>query len=115
VQQEAATARIGEVDAALFAIAVVEAFTNVFRHGDGLLDGAPVELLLRRTARKLVVELVYLGDAFQPPDRIPDTNFQDYPEGGFGLTIIASACERVEYQHNHGVNTTRLSCRIDAN
>lgn len=93
----------------LLEVACVEAFTNIVRHGEGLLDGAPVELVARREAGRLVIELVHLGEAFTPPVDLPDTDFGVFPEGGFGLEIIRGASDGVEYLHSNGVNTMRMT------
>lgn len=96
----------------LLEVACVEAFTNIVRHGEGLLEGAPVELLARREAGQLVIELVHLGDAFTPPVDPPDTDFGVFPEGGFGLEIIRGASDGVEYLHTSGVSTIRMTKRL---
>lgn len=93
----------------LFTLAVVEAFTNIVRHTRGLLPQAPIEVLVRRRSDALEVELVHIGEPFAPPQHDVQTNFEEYPEGGFGLTIIRKACDRVEYLHHDGVSTVRLS------
>ncbi|WP_295529044.1 PAS domain S-box protein [uncultured Pseudacidovorax sp.] len=93
----------------LFTLAVVEAFTNIVRHTRGLLPQAPIEVLVRRRSDALEVELVHIGEPFAPPQHDVQTNFEDYPEGGFGLTIIRKASDRVEYLHHDGVSTVRLS------
>lgn len=96
----------------LLEVACVEAFTNIVRHGEGLLEGAPVELVARREAGQLVIELVHLGDAFTPPPDPPDTDFGAFPEGGFGLEIIRGASDGVEYLHTSGVSTMRMTKRL---
>ncbi len=97
-----------EVEGGIFTVAVVEAFTNIFRHGQGLVEGAPIEILLSRATHEVVVELVYVGERFEPPQEIAPTDFGEYPEGGFGLTIIQKACDQVDYGHSAGVNTIRM-------
>ena len=114
VRKTTSAARLGEVDAGLFEVAVIEAFTNIFRHGVGLFDGAPVEVTVQCSATELFVELAYIGEPYDPPAEISETNFDEYPEGGFGLTIINRACDRVDYGHRCGVNTMRMSRWIDA-
>jgi len=96
----------------LLEVACVEAFTNIVRHGQGLLEGAPVELLARRAGGALVIELVHLGDAFAPPEDVAETEFGDFPEGGFGLEIIRGASDGVEYLHESGVSTVRMTKRL---
>jgi hypothetical protein len=59
-----------------------------------------------------VLELVHLGAAYTPPQEAEATDFGVYPEGGFGLQIIHGASDRVQYLHDEGVNTTRMSKRL---
>ncbi|WP_295536132.1 PAS domain S-box protein [uncultured Pseudacidovorax sp.] len=113
VEQGLAEAGARGVAADLFTVAVVEAFTNIVRHSRGLLPQAPVEALVQRRSGALVVELVYIGEPYTPPAQPPITQFDDYPEGGFGLTIIRKACDRVDHLHHDGVNTVRLAHWLD--
>ena len=108
LEREVMLSGIDESEGGLFVVAVIEAFTNVCRHARGLVDGAPVEVQTRRTTREWVVELTYVGDAYEPPETLALTSFDEYPEGGFGLAIIARACDQCDYLHHAGVNTTRL-------
>jgi phosphoserine phosphatase RsbU/P len=112
VARHARAAGLEEGACCLLEVASVEVFTNVVRHGKGLLDGAPLELLVRREAGCVVIELVHLGDAFTPPVYIPEADFGIFPEGGFGLQIIRGGCDQAEYLHNGGVTTIRLIKRL---
>jgi sigma-B regulation protein RsbU (phosphoserine phosphatase) len=104
----AVEAGMAETVAGLFTVACVEAFTNVVRHATGREPDMPIELVVTRKETELHVEFIYLGDAFEPPAEIAETCFDDYPEGGFGLSIIRQASDRVDYEHRDGVNTVRL-------
>ena len=110
----AQTLRAGleETACSLLEVACVEAFTNVVRHGQGLLAGAPLELIAQIHPEVLLLELVYLGDSYMPPEDPPATDFDLFPEGGFGLEIIRGASDAVEYLHDDGVNTLRLFKRL---
>ena len=105
-------AGLDEIACSLLEVACVEAFTNVVRHGKGLLEGAPLELMAQIHPEALLLELVYLGDSYMPPEDPPDTDFDLFPEGGFGLEIIRGASDAVEYLHDDGVNTLRLFKRL---
>ncbi|MBU1358523.1 MAG: PAS domain S-box protein [Gammaproteobacteria bacterium] len=109
VEDEALASGMGAAERGLFAVAVIEVFTNIYRHGRGLFEQAPVEAIVHRTAEAFEVELVHLGEAFTPPADPSHTAFEEYPDGGFGLTIIRKACDRVDYEHAHGVSTVRLT------
>lgn len=103
---------LSEEAGSLLAVAVVEAFTNVVRHAIGLPDQAPVELVARQRQNVLVFELIHIGEEFIPPADPPDTDFSLYPEGGFGLEIIHGASDAVEYLHQEGVNTLRMTKQL---
>jgi len=82
--------------------------TNIVRHAQGLLDDAPMELIGEISADWLIVEAKYIGDCFAPPKFIPETDFDNLHEGGFGLGIIQQVADQVQYCHDDGVNTVRL-------
>lgn len=113
VLQQASQAGVSEADAAMLEVASVEVFTNIVRHGTGLLAGAPVELVVRHGADEFMLDIIHLGDAFVPPQEQAETDFGVFPEGGFGLIIIHNACDRVEYLHKQGVNTVRMTRQLD--
>jgi PAS domain S-box-containing protein len=113
VKLQALQAGMSEVEAGIFEVASVEVFTNVIRHAKGMLAGAPMELVACAAPGEFVLEVIHLGDAFTPPEELTDTNFDVFPEGGFGLTIIRNSCDRVEYLHHQGVNTVRMTRYIE--
>ena len=113
VAAQAFHAGLPEQDSAIFVVASVEVFTNIIRHAKGLLPGAPVELIVRATPQEFVLEVVHLGDAFTPPEEPKEADLSSFPEGGFGLTIIRSSCDRVEFLHHAGVNTVRMTRRME--
>lgn len=104
---------LSEHDVAMIEVAGVEVFTNIVRHAKGLLAGAPVELIARSTAHEFVLDIIHLGDEFIPSEIQSETDFSAFPEGGFGLTIIRNACDRVDYLHYKGVNTVRMIHHLD--
>ena len=108
VAGQAVAAGLDEAAAGLLVVAGVEAFTNVVRHATGGIEGAPLELVARTTAGRFILELVYPGDPYEHEGPPPETDFSDFPEGGFGITIIHGASDEVEYLHDDGVNTVRI-------
>ncbi len=112
VVTRALEAGMSEPEAAMFEVASVEVFTNIVRHAKGLLPDAPVELIVRGSAQEFVLDIVLLGEAFTPPENTIIPDLDTFPEGGFGLTIIRNACDRVEYLHHQGVNTVRMTRAI---
>lgn len=94
--------------AMMFELASVEVFTNILRHGQGLMADAALEVIAQRNAQELVLDIIYLGDAFTPVPENTEPDLAEFPEGGFGLSIIRNACSSVEFLHHQGVNTVRL-------
>jgi len=108
VTQQLQQSGLPEPQADVFLVACVEVFTNIVRHGKGLLPGAPLEVVTELRPDEFVVRLIHPGQVFIPPQETPEADFDAFPEGGFGLAIIRHACDRVAYLHQDGVNTVRL-------
>ena len=108
VALHAQRAGLAEDDYGLLTVAVAEVFTNIVRHAKGLPAGSGIRLTAHYTASSLVLQVQHRGEAFTPPEQPEETDFAAFPEGGFGLTIIQKACDRVEYLHHEGINTVRL-------
>jgi PAS domain S-box-containing protein len=108
VSEDALRLGFSETEASLVTVAAVEVFTNIVRHATGLLPGAPVEIISTRLPNTLQIELIYLGDFFQPDIDLQKPNLYHFPEGGFGLGIIHDVCDDVRYVYESGVNTVRL-------
>lgn len=111
VDSQGLEAGLPEDRAAMLTVAAVEVMTNVIRHAQGLVPGAPVELIADRDRNGLELSFTYLGDDYTPPAEAPETDFGDFPEGGFGLYIINQACDEVVYDHQNGINIVRLTVR----
>lgn len=94
-------------------VAAAEIFTNAIRHATGRLQGAPMEIVSEISIDRFVIEFRYLGDSFEPPADLPETDFGAFPEGGFGLHIIRQATDGVEYLHEDGVNLIRMWVSLD--
>jgi anti-sigma regulatory factor (Ser/Thr protein kinase) len=112
INAQTAAAGLDEGARGLLEVAGVEAYTNIVRHGRGRVEGAPVELVARLGRDALVIELVHLGEPYTPPAQAPEADFGAYPEGGFGLRIIHGASDSVDYLHDAGVNTVRMTKRL---
>ncbi len=109
IDRESRQAGLDETAASLFSVACVEAFTNIVRHARGGIAGAPTEVVARRADDALHVDFIHQGDAFAPPAEIVPPSLDGFPEGGFGLTIMREASDRVDYLHDAGVNVIRLT------
>lgn len=112
VARETLQAGLPEPCAGLFNIAAMEVFTNIVRHTKGLPDHAMVTLSACCKAREFVLEVAHPGDAFTPPKHLQAAELADFPEGGFGLSIIHQACDQVVYSHCQGINTVRMAHKL---
>jgi PAS domain S-box-containing protein len=108
IEHRCREAGLAEVETSLFAVACVEAYTNAMRHTRGRPAGAPVEMVVRVEPEAVVVDIVTLGEPFVPPARAAETNFETFPEGGFGIHIMQQSTDALDYLHEKGVNTVRL-------
>jgi anti-sigma regulatory factor (Ser/Thr protein kinase) len=78
-------------------LAAFEAATNIIRHSPAYLKNAPLIVALSRTETAIGIELIYEGERFVPPSA-PSPDFSGHSEGGFGLYIINSSVDSVEYE-----------------
>ncbi|MCC6129423.1 MAG: ATP-binding protein [Acidobacteria bacterium] len=98
----------------LLELALVEASTNVVRHAYRDLPAGLVRLRLCRQNGTIEIRVTDTGHSFDP-ERVgppPNPDPQDpatWPEGGMGLYIIRSACDRLEYLTESGENTLILT------
>ena len=84
ITEDAGRAGLAEEETDMLVLASVEVFTNIVRHGKGLLASAPLELVTEVSPHEFVVSLIHLGDAFTPREEPMESNFAEFPEGGFG-------------------------------
>ncbi len=89
-------------------VAAIEVFTNVIRHTQKLVAGAPLELVVENSSSGIQLDFKYLGSPFDPSFSPLGSDFDALSEGGFGLHIIHSVCDLVDYRHLDGVNTVRM-------
>lgn len=108
VEFRALAASLDEAAAGLFALACVEAFTNIVRHAGVQPEGGCIEITIDVLADRLQVDFIHSGRYFDPPSTLPEVRFDQYPEGGLGLRIIREASDEVRYLRGEGSNTVRL-------
>ena len=77
-------------------LASFEAATNIIRNARLLVGNATITCRIARESNALVVELIYPSEAFTPPAQV-EPDFSGESEGGFGLYIIESSVDSVEY------------------
>jgi anti-sigma regulatory factor (Ser/Thr protein kinase) len=104
----AAAAFLGAEAANGLVLAAFEAATNVVRHASSPLADATLSCRITREAARVVVEIWYLGEAFQPAAE-PQPDLTGESEGGFGLYIMSRAVTGVAHESPlPGVCCTRL-------
>jgi anti-sigma regulatory factor (Ser/Thr protein kinase) len=80
-------------------LAAYKAISNIIEHvyhGD---NGHIIELRVRAEADKVIIELVYHGEAFTP-ESVPPPSFDGSKSNGFGVYIIANCMDDVQYFKN---------------
>jgi PAS domain S-box-containing protein len=77
-------------------LAVQEAVTNIIRHGISDPDDAEVHITAEAHTDRVVVLLSHKGQTYHP-DRIAPPDLTQYPEGGFGLYLMANTVDALIY------------------
>ena len=99
---------LGEID-----LAVTEAVSNVIRHAYG--EDSSQELAIEVTVEgsELVVEVIDQGPA---PERLPqeDPDFDDPGPGGYGVYLIRTVMDEVQWSRQPRGNVLRLVRRSTA-
>jgi serine/threonine-protein kinase RsbW len=113
---------LGEEGAGDVELALVEAVTNVVRHGYGP-EGGPIRIEVSQVTNGLVVRIFDWGRPI-PGDALANaglsrfdfdpTDLLEIPEGGMGLSLIASVMDEVTYRSDDGQNVLTLLRRARA-
>lgn len=96
------------VDVALMTLAVVEVFTNIVKHAERTLPESSIEIAASFYEDRIEFQLSYFSNPFYPSKTIPSTEVSSESECGYGMSIIESQFDHVEYLHNDGINTVLL-------
>lgn len=94
-------------------LAAVEAFSNTVRHGHATTDDTTISLAITRQQGAFTLELTDMGTPFFPPDDPSQPDPLCGAEGGYGLSLIKTACDDVRYTHQQGINRCRLGVLPD--
>lgn len=89
-----------------FCLIITELMNNAVEHADtGVLDA---EILL--TGREAVFRLISDGKSFDPTRAaaMPDLKENELPEGGYGLALIQSLADGMEYERRNNRNMVTL-------
>lgn len=83
-----------------------EAVTNALKHGEH--EGASIRLSYAINSEAIVITVTDRGCGFDPSEvAIPD--FEKSPEGGYGLYIIKSIMDTVQYEQTTDGNNLVLT------
>ena len=103
-------------------LALVEAATNVVRHGYGP-EGGPIRIEASKSAGGVVVRIFDWGQPI-PGEALAHaglsrfdfdpTDLEVLPEGGMGLSLIAAVMDEVTYRSDEGQNILTLLRRARA-
>lgn len=97
-----------------FDLAAVEIATNVIRHAYAGQAPGPLRLRLRATDDRVEALFEDVGAPYVEPEReshVPDAfdDLLDVPEGGFGLALVRSSVDSVDYERTaEGANRWSL-------
>ncbi len=95
-------------------LAVVEACTNVVRHGYQGIPGGKLRLEARRRDGELCLSIRDRGRAFDPR-RAADPDLSGLRESGFGLFLIRQLADRLDYRSDpEAGNSLTLAFRLEA-
>jgi len=103
-------------EAAMLEIAVVEGANNAVRHGYALEGGHPIELEMRHLGQGVEFILRDEGKAFDPATVSEPVleweKLEDVPEGGWGVFLIHSIMDEMEYGRYDKINFLRMVKRL---
>lgn len=107
---------VDEFVAAICMLALSEALNNIIEHSYQMSGDGDVELQIQVDEDSLLFQVKDRGMAppeniFSMNDRMPDPF--DLPEGGWGLALIDSVMDDIEYCFKDGINQLDLVKRID--
>lgn len=111
----AAAAHLSATKLIGFELSVIEALTNLVRHGGTRPEGALAEVRIESDGREI---RVIIRDATGQPvdaalyDTPPDPDPDPLAEGGRGLHIMHSCSDRLIFRREDGANVLTLAYRI---
>ncbi len=96
-------------------MAVDEACTNVIKHAYNYDETREIELSISYTSSNLIIKIVDQGKSFDPavyttPDL--EERIKKRQRGGFGIYLMRSFMDEVEYSNEKGYNELRMMRKI---
>ena len=105
------------IELGMIELGIIEALTNVVKHGHAGGADARIEVLYQEFADRIVVEIIDRGRAMPPAglDRADErafdfdlANLASLPESGMGLALIKRSFDSIDYSSSSGENRLRL-------
>lgn len=112
---------VPEEDCNAIELGVVEALTNIVRHGYADAQQGPMDVGFEQSVAAAIVEITdcgkpipdaALGGAGSGSFDFDPAQLDDLPEGGMGLSIIKTVFDAVHYESEGGVNRLVLGRRF---
>jgi serine/threonine-protein kinase RsbW len=88
-------------------LAVSEACTNVIKHAFTSAAEDKLTITFAIFKKKLIIIVKDQGPGYDI-NTIPQPDFDQHPEGGYGIFIIKSMMDEVEYYQEHGFNNLKM-------
>jgi serine/threonine-protein kinase RsbW len=112
----AADAGMGEIESARFELGVVEALNNVVEHAYQMQSNHTIKVVCELSKTQFIIHIADKGIAMRQSlfainsqQDIKETSLvEDFPEGGWGLTLIKSIMDEVSYKSENGTNHLTL-------
>jgi serine/threonine-protein kinase RsbW len=107
ILEEAQACGYGDDAAFAVKLALEEALTNAFRHGNKRDPGKRITVCYSVTAEQIEIEVIDEGEGFEP-DKVPDPTQPEYIDRphGRGIMLMRAYLDKVEYSQTG--NSVRL-------
>lgn len=98
-----------------FELAINEAVTNIILHAYQNKKGNQIDIIAENCGDELKISLIYVGESFDP-NSVSPPSFDGSRDGGFGMFIISSCVDKVEYlQDSNNRNIICLTKKLRGN
>jgi serine/threonine-protein kinase RsbW len=103
--------RLSEMEKHQVTLAVEEVCANLIIHSHGCNPKDNIQLEIRNSAQKLIVEISDQGKAFNILNyETPDLKkvMVEKRKGGLGIILVKKIMDEIEFESENGTNTCRL-------
>jgi serine/threonine-protein kinase RsbW len=111
LQQALDEARLNETEKHQVTLAVEEVCANLIIHSHGCNPEDNIQLEIKNSESKLIVEITDQGTAFNILNyEIPDLKkvMVEKRKGGLGIILVRKIMDEIEFESENGTNTCRL-------